>query len=64
MLPAKTPRSIMSIRTKLLTVAVALLLAGHASERLTLRIGDQKGNMRPAGGRRRPARPALRHSLG
>jgi sulfonate transport system substrate-binding protein len=42
MLPAKTPRSIMSIRTKLLTVAVALLLAGHASERLTLRIGDQR----------------------
>lgn len=38
----------MSIRTKLLTLAAALLLMGQASatERLTLRIGDQKGNMR------------------
>ena len=38
----------MSIRTKLLTLATALLLMGQASatERLTLRIGDQKGNMR------------------
>ena len=38
----------MSIRTRLLTLAAALLLAGQAtaSERLTLRIGDQKGNMR------------------
>ncbi|AIR91073.1 sulfonate ABC transporter substrate-binding protein [Pseudomonas cremoricolorata] len=36
------------MRTKLLTLAAALLLAGQASaaERLTLRIGDQKGNMR------------------
>jgi len=38
----------MSIRTKLFTLAAALLLVGQASatERLTLRIGDQKGNMR------------------
>lgn len=38
----------MSIRTQLLTLAAALLLIGQASadERLTLRIGDQKGNMR------------------
>lgn len=38
----------MSIRSKLLTLAVAALLASQAaaSERLTLRIGDQKGNMR------------------
>nr|WP_314491067.1 ABC transporter substrate-binding protein [uncultured Pseudomonas sp.] len=38
----------MSIRSKLLILASALLLAGQvaASERLTLRIGDQKGNMR------------------
>lgn len=38
----------MSIRTKLLTLAAALLLTGQAiaAERLTLRIGDQKGNMR------------------
>ncbi|MEE1886616.1 ABC transporter substrate-binding protein [Pseudomonas carassii] len=38
----------MSIRSKLLVLAAALLLAGQAiaSERLTLRIGDQKGNMR------------------
>jgi len=46
--PAKTPRNVMSIRSKLLTLAAALLLASQASaaERLTLRIGDQKGNMR------------------
>ncbi|MGN8260162.1 ABC transporter substrate-binding protein [Pseudomonas sp. SMSB3] len=38
----------MSIRTKLLTLAAALVLIGQAgaAERLTLRIGDQKGNMR------------------
>lgn len=38
----------MSIRMKVLTLAVAILLMGQASasERLTLRIGDQKGNMR------------------
>lgn len=38
----------MSIRSKLLTLAAALLLASQAgaAERLTLRIGDQKGNMR------------------
>ena len=38
----------MSIRSKLLTLAAAVLLASQAtaSERLTLRIGDQKGNMR------------------
>ncbi|MDH4550451.1 ABC transporter substrate-binding protein [Pseudomonas sp. BN607] len=38
----------MSVRTKLFTLVAALLLLGQASatERLTLRIGDQKGNMR------------------
>jgi sulfonate transport system substrate-binding protein len=38
----------MSIRSKLLTLAAAVLLASQAAaaERLTLRIGDQKGNMR------------------
>ncbi|MBK5009011.1 aliphatic sulfonate ABC transporter substrate-binding protein [Pseudomonas sp. S60] len=38
----------MPFRSKLLTLAAALLVAAHAgaSERLTLRIGDQKGNMR------------------
>lgn len=38
----------MPIRTKLLTLAAALVLIGQAgaAERLTLRIGDQKGNMR------------------
>ena len=38
----------MSIRMKVLTLAAAILLMGQASasERLTLRIGDQKGNMR------------------
>jgi len=47
-LPAQAARSAMSIRTKLLTLAAALVLIGQAgaAERLTLRIGDQKGNMR------------------
>ena len=38
----------MSIRSTLLTLVAAVLLASQAAaaERLTLRIGDQKGNMR------------------
>lgn len=47
-LPSQTPSNAISIRSKLLTLAAALLLASQAcaAERLTLRIGDQKGNMR------------------
>ncbi|MFP3525439.1 hypothetical protein SB912_23410, partial [Pantoea sp. SIMBA_072] len=38
----------MSIRSRLLLLAAVTLLAtqAFASDRLTLRIGDQKGNMR------------------
>lgn len=38
----------MPIRSRLLLIAASLLLAtqAFAAERLTLRIGDQKGNMR------------------
>jgi len=41
-------RKVMSVHSKVLLLAAALLFAGHvaAVERLTLRMGDQKGNMR------------------